>query len=242
MEENQLKTSIWQRVIICTVAILLLGSTVLTYLFIVMSSNSSKQSNEEKLAQLEADFNQRKQELQEVADGFSDKYQKQLEDYQKSQVKSYNAASANSAKLKIDDLKAGTGREIKEGDTDYATYYLGWCPDGTVFDSSFSYAEDDKNKENPTGFNPPLVASSSMIEGWKQGVVGMKLGGVRRLTIPGELAYGDTKGDSLCGMTNAPLKFVILALSEEDNTPYMEANEKYNDAYIKLYAAAMGNS
>ena len=242
MDEKQLKTSPWQRVIICVVALLLLGSTVLTYLFIVMSSNNAKQSNDERIAQLEDEYDAKLASLNEVNDGFADGYFKDLQSYQKSQVKTYNAATANSEKLKINDLKVGNGREVKEGDTDYATYYLGWCPDGSIFDSSYNYAEDDTDKENPTGLKAPLAASSSMIEGWNQGVIGMKLGGVRTLAIPGELAYGDTKGDSLCGMTNAPLKFIVMALSNEDNEKFMAANEELNDAYIKLYTAMIGNS
>ena len=49
-----------------------------------------------------------------------------------------------------------------------------------------------------------------MIEGWKSGVEGMKIGGVREITIPSELGYGDTEMGDI--PKNSVLKFVIVAL------------------------------
>ena len=46
------------------------------------------------------------------------------------------------------------------------------------------------------------------------GVVGMKLGGIREITIPGELAYKDAT--EICGGTYKPLKFVVMAVANED--------------------------
>ena len=238
MDEKQLKTSLWQRIIIIIVAILLLGSTVLTYMFIVMSGNASKQEAEERLAQLEAEYSAKSDELQTVAHDFGEKYLKDLQTYQKSQVKSFNAAKVNNQeKLQYADLKAGTGRQLKEGDTDYMAYYVGWCPDGSIFDSSFDYAADDTDKKTPTGLKVPLVKPTSLIEGWTQGVIGMKLGGVRQITIPGELAYGDT--DQYCGMSNAPMKFVVMAL--EVDATLDQAYTAWNDARINLSMAYMGS-
>ena len=66
-------------------------------------------------------------------------------------------------------------------------YYLGWCADGTVFQSSFNSSDD------PTGLNAPLIGTQDMVEGWSQGYYRDEVGWVRELTIPGELAYGETK-------------------------------------------------
>ena len=83
----------------------------------------------------------------------------------------------------------------------------------------------------------PLDPSAGMIEGWNQGVIGMKLGGVRLLTISGPLAYGDTQ--QICGEYNAPLKFIVLAIERD------EALEKLNselDAIsMELYMALYGS-
>lgn len=233
MDEKQLKTSLWQRIIIILVAILLLGSTVLTYMFIVMSSGNSKQSAEDRVAQLEEEYNSKRAELQTAAQPVGEKYFEELKKYT-SQVKSFNAAAANSAKLQITDLKIGTGRQLTEGDTDYMAYYIGWCPDGSYLDSSFNFAEDDDT--TPISLKVPFIQPHA-IEGWTQGVIGMKLGGVRQISIPGELAYGDTAGDRYCGMTNAPLKFVVLPL--EADADLVKLNNELNDIYIKLYTASI---
>ncbi len=238
MDEKQLKTSPWQRIVIIIVAILLLGSTIFTYLFIVMSSNSSKANSEALIADLRSQYDAKNEELQAAAKPLSDKYFKEMSGYKDSQVKSYNAARANSEKLKSEDLKVGTGRQLGEGDTDYSAYYIGWCADGSIFDSSFSYAKEDTDKATPTGLNAPLAVTSSLIEGWNQGVVGMKLGGVRQLTIPGELAYGESRSD-ICGTTNAPLKFVIMAL--ENDATLQQLNKELDDIYAQLYAALLRN-
>lgn len=79
--------------------------------------------------------------------------------------------------LKIWDVTEGTGAVVEPGDT-ITIHYRGWLLDGTVFDSS-------ETRGQPSTF--PL---NNLIEGWKQGIPGMKEGGTRRLFIPSELAYG----------------------------------------------------
>lgn len=247
MDEKSLKTSPWQRVIIILVALLLVGSTVLTYVFIVMS-NSSRQTPEERIAELREQYDAKQAEIDEATKPLSDKYFKDFSAYE-TRVKSYNAAAANSEKLKIEDLKEGTGRQLGEGDIDYSAYYLGWCPDGSIFDSSFAYAVDEeKSSETSTqytdeiiGLKSPLIGTTSLIDGWTQGIVGMKLGGVRQLSIPGELAYGETtEGNHICGMSNAPLKFIIMAVETDENVKKL--NQELDDIYVQLYTAILGQS
>ena len=81
--------------------------------------------------------------------------------------------------LKIEDLKAGTGTEAATGKT-VDVHYTGWLENGTKFDSSV-----DRGK--PFSFE---LGAGNVIKGWDQGVVGMRVGGKRKLTIPGNLAYG----------------------------------------------------
>lgn len=97
-----------------------------------------------------------------------------------------------SQKLKIEDLKVGKGEAVKEGDH-VVMHYTGWLMDpsagsgqvGTKFDSSH---DRDQAFETPIGVG-------YVIKGWDMGVVGMKVGGKRKLTIPPELGYGKYGSD-----------------------------------------------
>ena len=83
-------------------------------------------------------------------------------------------------KLIIEDLKAGTGAEAQTGST-VSVHYTGTLADGTKFDSSL-------DRGAPFSFT---VGQGYVIAGWDQGIPGMKVGGKRKLTIPGSLAYGE---------------------------------------------------
>lgn len=230
MDEKSLKTTRWQRIGILIIAILLLGGTVFAYLFIFMGSSSSDTSNDELIADLTEQYDAKAAELEAAAAPLSDQYFDDFSGYL-SEVKAYNAASAEAEVLGVKDLKTGTGKTLEEGDTDYFAYYIGWCADGSIFDSSF----DDT--ENPTALNVPLDASVGLIEGWNQGVIGMKLGGVRQLTISGDLAYGDTK--EICGGYNSPLKFIILAIEKDEDIA--ARSSELDDLYLQLYYAYYGS-
>ena len=81
--------------------------------------------------------------------------------------------------LKIEDVKVGTGQEVKDGDT-VVMHYTGWLEDGTKFDSSLDRGVPFETK----------IGVGYVIRGWDMGVPGMKVGGKRKLTIPHELGYG----------------------------------------------------
>jgi FKBP-type peptidyl-prolyl cis-trans isomerase len=81
--------------------------------------------------------------------------------------------------LVIEDVVEGTGAEAKSGDT-VVVHYTGTLLDGTKFDSS-------RDSGNPFQFQ---LGAGRVIQGWDQGVAGMKVGGIRKLTIPPELGYG----------------------------------------------------
>lgn len=232
MDAKSLKTSWWQRVIIIAVAVLLLGSTVLAYLFIVMSNGDGGNNNnsDTEIAEITAKYDEKTAELDELSKPLSDKYYENFKSYQ-SNVKAYNAATANSSGLVTTDLKEGTGKTLTEGDTDYYAYYVGWCPDGSVFDSSF----DDY--ENPTRLKTPIDPSMGLIEGWNQGVIGMKLGGVRQVSINGDLAYGDSR--EICEGYGSPLRFIIQVI--EKDAEIEKLNAELDDLYLQLYYAYYGS-
>ena len=234
MDQKSLKTSWKQRVVIIVIAFLMIFSFGATYIAIIISNNnksssSSDNTNNAELEKLQEEYQAKSDEITEYATTLSGKYFDTLKGY-KSEVKAYNAATANSDGLKTTDLKEGDGRELKADDTDYLAYYIGWCADESIFDSSFDDAE------NPTALKAPLSAATGLIEGWNQGVIGMKLNGVREITIPGELAYGETK--EICGGKNSPLKFVVLTFADEKmKTLESEAN----DILSRLYTAYYGS-
>ena len=83
------------------------------------------------------------------------------------------------ADLKIEDIREGSGKQAKTGDS-VAVHYVGTLTDGKKFDSS-------RDRGQPFTFK---LGAGQVIRGWDQGVPGMKIGGLRKLTIPSELAYG----------------------------------------------------
>ena len=208
MDEKATRTSRTQRIIILIIAALMLGSFVAVYLIMLVGGNN-QQSNvdQEKVSALQQEYTAKQAEVDAEATKWSDKYFNDFKQY-KSEVKSYNSTTVSDEGLKTTDLRVGTGRELQESDSDYFAYYIGWCADESIFDSSFDDAQ------NPTKLNAPIDANVGLIEGWTRGVKGMKIGGVRELAIPGNLAYGDAK--EICGTKNASLKFVVMALDKSD--------------------------
>jgi FKBP-type peptidyl-prolyl cis-trans isomerase FkpA len=107
----------------------------------------------------------------------------------------------NMTNLKITDLTVGTGTEAKNGDT-VSVLYTGSLDGGTVFDAS------SKHGNAPFSFT---LGAGQVIQGWDLGVVGMKVGGKRELTIPPELGYG-AQGAGSAIPPNATLHFTVELL------------------------------
>lgn len=207
MDEKELKTSPKQRFFIILIAVLMLGSVIASYAAIVVNGGKSTSSTESgtiseaKIAEYEDDYKTKLAEFQTATKSDYDT----LVGYKK-EVSAFNEAAANAAGVQTRDLKIGSGRELGESDGNYLAYYIGFCPNETIFDSSF----DDNN--NPTGFKATGLldlTQMSLIEGWYIGMEGAKAGGVREITIPSELAYGSEEVDG-CGGANKPLKFIVL--------------------------------
>jgi len=84
--------------------------------------------------------------------------------------------------LEIEDVAVGDGKEAVKGAL-ITTNYRGFLADGTLFDSSY-----DKGRSFQC-----VIGTGRVIKGWDQGILGMKVGGKRKLSVPSELAYGERK-------------------------------------------------
>ena len=102
--------------------------------------------------------------------------------------------------LKIEETKVGTGAEAVTGNS-VMVHYTGWLTNGTKFDSS-------KDRKEPFSFQ---LGAGQVIKGWDQGVAGMKVGGIRKLTIPASLGYG-ARGAGDVIPPNATLVFEVELL------------------------------
>ncbi|MCA9587493.1 MAG: FKBP-type peptidyl-prolyl cis-trans isomerase [Myxococcales bacterium] len=84
------------------------------------------------------------------------------------------------SELQIENVREGNGAEATAGQQ-VSVHYVGTLTDGSKFDSS-------RDRGKPFGFK---LGAGQVIKGWDQGVAGMKVGGMRKLTIPSHLAYGE---------------------------------------------------
>ena len=84
------------------------------------------------------------------------------------------------AELEIIDIEAGSGEEVRSGATITAHYTGALCKNGIIFQSSHDFGD------------AITFGLDQVIKGWTLGVPGMKVGGMRRLIIPAELAYGSS--------------------------------------------------
>ena len=108
------------------------------------------------------------------------------------------AGRTTASGLQIQDLKEGTGAMAEKG-RHVVVHYTGWLTNGTKFSSSL-----DSGRPYPF-----TLGAGEVIAGWDEGIVGMRIGGKRRLTIPPQLAYGSqgTPGGPI--PANATLVFEV---------------------------------
>jgi FKBP-type peptidyl-prolyl cis-trans isomerase FkpA len=115
------------------------------------------------------------------------------------------SAVAGVTSLQVTDVRVGTGTEATNGRT-VVVHYTGWLYSatapgqrGTQFDSSVSRGQ-------PFSF---VLGAGSVIRGWDQGVLGMRVGGQRVLVIPPSLGYGASGAGGGVIPPNASLVFEI---------------------------------
>ncbi|HET7746348.1 MAG TPA: FKBP-type peptidyl-prolyl cis-trans isomerase [Vicinamibacteria bacterium] len=104
--------------------------------------------------------------------------------------------------LVVEDLVVGTGATAAAGDT-VTVHYVGAFLDGRVFDSSVS-------RGTPYTFR---LGAGAVIQGFDQGVTGMRVGGRRRLTIPPHLAYGSTGSGPIPPNTTIRFEIELIGIA-----------------------------
>ena len=114
-------------------------------------------------------------------------------------------AQADATELKIVDERVGTGPVAQSGDQ-LSMNYKGTLTNGKVFDQSYG--------REPFNFQ---LGGGQVIQGWDKGIVGMKVGGKRKLVIPPNLGYGD-QGAGADIPPGATLVFEVELLSVNDKT------------------------
>ncbi|MFN3586835.1 MAG: FKBP-type peptidyl-prolyl cis-trans isomerase [Moraxellaceae bacterium] len=109
--------------------------------------------------------------------------------------------------LVIEDLVEGTGRECVKGAL-ILTHYTGWLDDGTLFDSSHSRGRPFEC----------VIGTGRVIKGWDQGLMGMRVGGKRRLFVPAHLAYGERQvGAHIAPNSNLHFEIELLDVRTRDD-------------------------
>jgi FKBP-type peptidyl-prolyl cis-trans isomerase len=106
--------------------------------------------------------------------------------------------------VRYETLKEGTGAVLKRGQRSLLHYVGKLEKDNKVFDST-------RTNNQPRSF---LIGGDSLIRGWEEAIPGMKVGELRKFTIPPELAYGDT-GKAPSIPPKATLVFEVELLSVE---------------------------
>ena len=226
-KKNSLQTGTpaWQRYSIWVILILTVVSTVALYVssFLQTESNSEAQKKQSQVLKKYQDY---RKKVEEQAKELSAKYYDSFKEYEKAPV-AFNAASIKELTKK--DLKEGNGEEFTDSTTKFQAYYIGWKPDGTVFDGSF----ENGRLKSPVVFRKE-GKKWGLIEGWSEGLKGMKVGGIRELSIPADKAYGaqgsvNQEDSSKTIGPNTPLKFIVMLIPEFQEIPQPSLEENSND-------------
>lgn len=228
-------TTLKQRIFIWVILILTVVSTIALYasMFLQQSNraNDDKAKTEE-LTKAQKAYQKDAEEVQakndKIAKDLSDKYFGEFKQYEK-KPEAFNAA--NVKELKTNDIKVGDGEEITDKSDAFYAYYIGWRPDGVVFDSSFNKSHD--------GLQLPIAVTKedgkwSVIDGWSEGVKGMRVGGVRELTIPADKAYGvvgskNPEDESKSIESNMPIKFIVMLIPKFETVPMPNQAEYFKN-------------
>lgn len=118
-----------------------------------------------------------------------------------------NSGLSSITTLQVTDLVVGTGTAATAG-RPVSVHYTGWLYSSTATDNKGSKFDSSVDRGTPFSFT---LGAGQVIAGWDQGVLGMKVGGQRRLVIPPSLGYGASGAGTIPG--NATLVFDVQLLA-----------------------------
>jgi peptidylprolyl isomerase len=133
------------------------------------------------------------------------------------------------AGLGVWDVKEGKGDAVKAG-AKLKVHYTGWLTNGEIFDSSVVRKE------------PIEFELDGLIKGWQEGLPGMKVGGVRRLKIPPELAYKDKARPRIPANSTLVFEIELLEMENKPMLPDLAAKEwkKLGTAGLEIWDVKEG--
>jgi len=108
--------------------------------------------------------------------------------------------------LQIIDIQPGDGKAAVKGAL-ITTQYRGWLEDGTEFDSSYSRGKPFQC----------VIGTGRVIKGWDQGILGMQVGGKRKLLVPAHLAYGERTMGKITPNSNLVFEIELLEVLTRDD-------------------------
>ena len=208
-----------QRYGILTILIATVIGTVGGFAVMILSTQSQAKDqvkHQDALNKYQAIEKTYQAKVQVQSDQLSTQYYPTFSPYE-SQVAKFDISSVT--KLDTQDLVVGDGETIT-GTTSFAAYYILWDATGNIVQQSIDTTTGKLNAPLPvtTGLD-----AASLITGWKTGMKGMNVGGIRLITIPSDQAYGATGQTDQTGKQtiapNMPLKFVVMAIPTPATIP-----------------------
>lgn len=181
-----------ERIGVIVILVVLLVGALGSYVAMALSLNNNQSDS----SRYQSAYNEYLAAVEAQKKELSDQYYAGFSQYA-SEVAPFEASGVT--QLSTRDLVIGSGETLST-DSEYSAYYIGWNPKGKIFDQSIL----DGALKSP-------LSGGNMIDGWNQGVIGMKFGGVRELIIPSDLAYGSNgSGEDI--PANTPIKFVVMVI------------------------------
>ncbi|MEX6504042.1 FKBP-type peptidyl-prolyl cis-trans isomerase [Pseudomonas zhanjiangensis] len=109
--------------------------------------------------------------------------------------------------LQVEDIHLGEGKEVVKGAL-ITTQYRGWLEDGSEFDSSYSRGKPFQC----------VIGTRRVIRGWDLGLMGMRVGGKRKLFVPAHLGYGERQvGEKIPPHSNLIFEIELLEVLTRDD-------------------------